>query len=191
MDDLFNLLTDSGIGCYIGNVCVNDVFYADDLCLIAPYVTALQQLLNICHSYSANVDLNLNALKSFCFAYSPKRYTLSLPLSYFLIPHLFLMFNSVNYLGFTFTRAHKDDDDDDMLRQMPTLYARSRRLLRIVHGCSNKVPVELARSLCGSFYCSYLAIDGHIIILISLLYLSCVFPTTTYIARYYICPTFS
>ena len=36
MDFLSKLLTNSGIGCFIGNVCFNHVFYADDLCLMAP-----------------------------------------------------------------------------------------------------------------------------------------------------------
>ena len=51
MDDLSKLLINSGIGCFIGNVCFNYVFYADDLCLMAPCAIALQELLNICHSY--------------------------------------------------------------------------------------------------------------------------------------------
>ena len=42
------------------------------------------------------------------------------------------------------------------LRQMRTLYARSNRLLRIFHGSNTKVLIELGRSYCGSFYCSYL-----------------------------------
>ena len=42
--------------------------------------------------------------------------------------------DSVKYLGFTFAGAHKDDND--ILRQMITLYARSNRLLRIFHGCN-------------------------------------------------------
>ena len=39
--------------------------------------------------------------------------------------------DSIKYLGFTFSRNHKDDDD--MLRQMRTLYARSKRKIRIFH----------------------------------------------------------
>ena len=47
--DLSKVLNDSGIGCYVDNVCVTYVFYADDICLMAPCAIALQQLLNICH----------------------------------------------------------------------------------------------------------------------------------------------
>ena len=63
-------------------------------------------------------------------------------------------FDSIKYLGFTFSRNH--NDDDDMLRQMRTLYARSNRKLRIFHNCSTNVLIELWRNFCGLFYCSYL-----------------------------------
>ena len=70
MDDLSKLLISSGIGCFIDNVCFNHVFYADDLCLMAPCAIALQELLHICHNYSISVDVNFNALKSFCIAFT-------------------------------------------------------------------------------------------------------------------------
>ena len=71
MDDLSKMLIDSDMGCYVDNVCVNHVFYADYLCLMAPCAIALQQLINVCHRYSIIVDLNFNALKSFWFAFTP------------------------------------------------------------------------------------------------------------------------
>ena len=84
MDDLSNVLIRSGVGCYIDNVCGNHVFYADDLCLMAPCAIALQELLNICHSYSIIVDLNFNAKSHFvlhllldCLSYLYHIYTLT------------------------------------------------------------------------------------------------------------------
>ena len=62
--------------------------------------------------------------------------------------------DSIEYLGFTFSRNHKDDDD--MLRQLRTLYARSKRIIRILHNYSTKVWIERGRSFCGPIYCSYL-----------------------------------
>ena len=128
MDDLSKMLNDIGIGCYVDNVCVNHVFYADYLCLLAQCAIALQlKLLNIYHRYSIIVDLNFNALKSFCFAFTPKPYKLSLPCLH--INNMPLVYINSKYLEFTFSRNHKDGDD--MLRQMRTLYARSNRIIRI------------------------------------------------------------
>ena len=57
---------------------------------------------------------------------------------------LYRMLSQLSYrecLGFTYAGAHKDDND--ILRQMRTLYARSNRLLRIFHSCNTKVLIEL------------------------------------------------
>ena len=45
MDDLSKMLNDSDMGCYVDNVCVNHVFYADDLCLNALFAIVLLQLI--------------------------------------------------------------------------------------------------------------------------------------------------
>ena len=76
MDDLSKLLISSITRCFIDNVCFNHVLYADDLCL--PCAIALQELLHICHNYRI-LDVNFNALKSFCIPFTPKPFKLSLP----------------------------------------------------------------------------------------------------------------
>ena len=108
------MLNDSGVGCYIDNVCVNHVFYADDLiCLMAPCAIALQQLINVCQRYSIIVDLNFNALKYFRFAFILRLYKLCLQYVHInKVPLVYVDF--MKYLGFTFSRKHKYDDD--MLR---------------------------------------------------------------------------
>ena len=138
MDDLSNLLISSGIGCFLDKVGFNHVFYADDLCLMAPYANALQEVLNICHSYSITVDLNFNALKSFYVAFTPKLFKLRFP-ELNINAALITYTDSIKYLGFTFTNSHKDDND--MLRQMRMLYARSKRLVRLFHSCSGNVSI--------------------------------------------------
>ena len=79
MDDLSHLMISLGIGCFLDKVCFNHVFYEDDLCLIAPCAIALQELLNKCHRYSITVDVNFNALKSFCVAFTHKLFKLRFP----------------------------------------------------------------------------------------------------------------
>jgi exonuclease III len=48
MDDLSHKLNSINAGCYIGSCCVNHLFYADDICLLAPSALGLQQLLDVC-----------------------------------------------------------------------------------------------------------------------------------------------
>ena len=71
MDDLSKMLNVGDVDCYVDNVSVNHLFYAENLCLMAPCAFALQQLINVCHGCSIIVDLNFKSLKSFCFAFTP------------------------------------------------------------------------------------------------------------------------
>ena len=121
MDDLSVLLSHSGIGCHINDVCINHVFYADELCLMAPY---LQELINICYKYSIEKDMNFTALKSFCVAFTPKLFKLTWPsLHNNSLPILYT--DTIKYLGYIF---RNNNDDVEMLRQMRVIYCRSNRL---------------------------------------------------------------
>ena len=79
MDDLSSLLNTSRIGCHTSNVCINHVFYADDFCLMAPCAIALQKLINICCLYNIEIDLNFNAVKSYCIIFTLKNYKRFIP----------------------------------------------------------------------------------------------------------------
>ena len=72
MDDRSLILSESGIGCHNDDLCINHVFYADDLnSLIASCVMVLQELISLCYKYSVEIDLNFNATKSYCVAFTP------------------------------------------------------------------------------------------------------------------------
>ena len=123
---------------------------------LSPKYSSLVLQHNRC--YSITVDVNFNALKSFCVAFTPKLFNLRFP-ELNINAALILYTDSIKYLRFTFTNSHKDDND--MMRQMRMLYARSNRLVRLFHFCSRNVLIELGRSFCGSFYCySYLWTSG-------------------------------
>ena len=73
MDDLSTSLNNSGIGGHIGEKTINHLCYADDICLIALSSSAMQQLLNICHTYSTEHSLLYNGNKSFSMCFNPIR----------------------------------------------------------------------------------------------------------------------
>jgi len=59
-----------GLGCYIKAVCVSVFLYADDILLLAPSVSCLQQLTYICELELEWLDLTINARKSACMSYT-------------------------------------------------------------------------------------------------------------------------
>ena len=110
---------------------------------------ALQELLQICHNYNIVVDVNFNALQSFCVAFTTKR--LSLPflnINYASILHT----GSIKYLGVTFTSSL--NNNHGILRQMKMTSARSNNLIGLFHSGNRDVPIELVGRFCDSFRCS-------------------------------------
>ena len=71
MDDLSISLNNIGIGGDIGEKTKNHLCYADDICFIALLSSAMQQLLNICHTYSTEHSLLYNGNKSFSMCFKP------------------------------------------------------------------------------------------------------------------------
>ena len=61
------------------------------------------------------------------------------------------------YLGFSFCDSKQDDND--ILRQMRTVYAKSNTLLRTFSHCSTDVKVTLLPSYCTALYCPFLWSD--------------------------------
>ena len=154
--DLSVLLSQSGIRCHIDDLCINHVFYADDLCLMAPCAIALQELINLCYDYSIEIDMNFNALKSYYIAFTPKFYILTLPSLH--INSLSISYtDSINYLGYMF--RSNNSDDTEMLRQMRLLYCRSNRLLECLTNVAkmcllNCVEVSVRHCIVHIFDCS-------------------------------------
>jgi exonuclease III len=55
-----------GIGCHLGLVCFSIFLYADDILLLAPSITALQKLVNVCEGELHLLDLAINSKKTVC-----------------------------------------------------------------------------------------------------------------------------
>ena len=152
MDDLSSLLNTSKIGCHISDVCIYHVFYADDLCLMAPCAIALLELINICCFYSIEIGIYFNATKSYCMIFTPRNYKRFIPPLYLnKLPVFYTDF--IKDLGYTF--SSNNCDVNDMLMQMRMLYCRSNRLVRLFSKCSKPILLESCRSFCNVLYCSY------------------------------------
>ncbi|KAK2720002.1 hypothetical protein QYM36_004044 [Artemia franciscana] len=66
VDDLNLRLAKTGVGCFFGGVCFNNLSYADDLVILAPTVAALNHLLSICDELASANDIVFNTAKTQC-----------------------------------------------------------------------------------------------------------------------------
>ena len=156
MNGLSSALSPCKAGYYINEQCMNHIMYVDDIYVMAPTAIALQKLLDVCFEYSIANDLLFNPVKSVCIVFKPCRFKLYCPtVSIGTEPLTYV--NTVKYLGFAFCENKKDDED--MLKQMRSLYAKSNKAIRMFNHCTVDVKLLSIKSYCTSFYCGYLWSD--------------------------------
>ena len=111
-NDLNHYLQATGVGCNVGAAWVYSLSYADDMVLLAPMVTALQTLMEVCHAYPGPHDIVYNTTKTACMLIRPKqsqgRFSTRVRLGN---EELALSRSFVNYLGYIMTADCRDDKD--------------------------------------------------------------------------------
>jgi len=60
IDSLVSKVQSCGHGCYVRYTCVSILLYADDILLLAPSVSSLQLLLDVCEKELERIDMNIN-----------------------------------------------------------------------------------------------------------------------------------
>jgi len=126
-------------------VCI--LLYADDILLIAPSVTSLQQLLNICEQELEWLDMSLNAKKSTCICIGP-RFNANCCNIVTRDGRELAWTNVVRYLGIFFIdsascfRCSLDNAKRSFYRSFNGIFERVGRI------ASNEVIVQLVKSKC-------------------------------------------
>ena len=72
LDKLLNILRKSNVGCRYRNYYMGEFCHADDISLLLPTVSGLQDMLKICERYADKYKIHFNASKSqqLCFSTS-------------------------------------------------------------------------------------------------------------------------
>ena len=156
VDDLSEQLNGLKVGLYMCNTPANHIYYADDLCVMAPSPAGLQTILDVCYRYAVDNDIVFNQLKSMCIVFKPDNFKLTCPPMYLDGATLDYVDN-VKYLGVILN--HKCCDDNDIRKHMRSLYARSNVLIRKFYNCTKEVKLKLFQSYCLPSYCSHLWVN--------------------------------
>ena len=151
MDDLSRRLGETSVGCFVGDVCVNHLAYADDMVLLAPCVRALQKLLEVCEDYALEFDIRYQTTKSMCMVVWPNKYWLRFDPTIFLNGVSLKFVTEFKYLGHILANTGKDDAD--MVANVRSLYATGNMLVRRFSKCSESVKIALFRAYCYNVYC--------------------------------------
>ena len=154
LDDLSVILRKQYAGCKIANQIINHLLYADDLVLMCPSFSGLQDLLDICGNYAEKHDIKFNTKKSVVLVRRNKQMKNAVIPKFKLCQELLTEVQEVKYLGHIITDDGKDDKD--ILNACGKLYAQGNSLLRKFHMCTEKVKIKLFVTYCSQFYCAHL-----------------------------------
>ena len=159
IDELSSRLAKCRSGCYINNVCLNHLFYADDAVLLCPSPAALQYLIDICDKYAKDNDMIFNTKKSVCTRIVPKQFgTLQVPAVQLNGTNLCWV-DTYKYLGIFIDSSFKDDQD--IRRQTRAIYARGNMLVSKFRKCTPDVKIQLFKTYCSNIYCGHLWQQYH------------------------------
>ena len=140
----------SRVGCTVGNMVVNHLIFADDICVFSPSISGLQCLLNICGDYAAEHENTFNCNKTIGVLFCPKKFKQPAPSNVFLNGARVQFFDQVKYVGVWINASMKDDDD--ILGQVKSLYCAANKLRGTFDQCSPAVKNTLFHAYCMSMY---------------------------------------
>ena len=145
-DDLNHQLHATDAGCYIGGAWVNSLSYAGDMVLLAPTVTALQTLLEVCRAYAGPHGIVYNRAKTVCMLVRSKqshgRFSTRLRLG----NDELCFVEQFRYLGHIMTADCRDDKD--IKKQFRRQNAVDNTLIRKFSFVPIEPKIQLFKSSC-------------------------------------------
>lgn len=138
--DLVCQIASLKVGCYISGVCCNILLYADDIVLLAPTWSAMQQLLDVLYTEAGSIGLRVNIDKCSSMCFNPlvraKWVTKKFP-AFIVATQPLKMVEVFKYLG----HVIRSDLDDiaDIRREVRNLFFRTNVFLRKFSVCSGEV----------------------------------------------------
>ena len=145
MDDLIILLKKSHKGCFLADLFLACILYANDVCLLAPSRTAMQKLLDICSDYAQQwcIKYNERKTKLMYFGKNPDSFTCH-PL--FLNGQPLEFVSEWKYLGVSLQSGSGFFCSAQKPRS--AFYRSSNSILNALRGPSNDVQMKLLYSVC-------------------------------------------
>ena len=148
MDELIHRLEGSHIGCYIGREFFGTLCYADDVTLLAPTVSALQHMLQVCEDFGKEYDVSYNPSKSICLQIGGE--ILQTRSDVFLNGQTIKWDNSAKHLG-NIINTH-NSDSNDIRQKRNDFLARSNSVFVTYRAASREAKTKVFTSKCCCFY---------------------------------------
>jgi len=153
MDMLGQNLMHLGIGCKMGNIMANCLFYADDICLLSPSLFGLQRMLDVANHYASEHNITFNARKTVCMRFSVGKDSVLPDPDVTLNNNSLSWVDSYKYLGFTICNNIIKFDEAEMCVRARELRIRANMLCSRFREADNNIKKYLFQTYVGSIYC--------------------------------------
>lgn len=150
MDNLCVSLEKSDLGCNVGSVKCNYIAYADDYCLLASSVAALQQLINICVHYANEHNIMFNATKTFCQAFIPREMA-KFPPTIKIMNKNVEWVDNVRYLGYDICCWERDKTE--LVRRKRELYSQANLAASRFRNSRLDIKKYIFKTFFSNMYC--------------------------------------
>jgi len=150
---MLHSIASSRTGCYIGNLPLNVLAYADDIVLLSPSWRGLQYLIDSMFVCGLELDMACNDRKTVCMVLNPQN-------RHRVIKSAFPLFKlgscnipfvqSFRHLGHIISASLCDNEDIE--REIKNTFVRTNMLIRRFKKCSFYVKTVLFRSFCLGLY---------------------------------------
>jgi hypothetical protein len=154
MDDLLCELEKNGIGCHVGNMYSGTFMYADDIILLCPSVSGMQNMLITCHKYASDFDIIFNAGKCKLIMFSDKRRKDTIKPVLNLGSDILEIVDKIDHLGHVIPSDISDTYDVQM--QQAKFNRKANAVLADFNGISGIVTYQVMKTYCSAFYGSQL-----------------------------------
>lgn len=147
LDELLLKLKDLGFGCHVGPTFAGAIAYADDVCLLAPSLCSLRQMLNVTEQFANQYQVKFNPNKSILVVLGRHTFVNAPQLSFMgqLIPCAL----SAKHLGL---QIGKNANSDNILNSVADVYARTNGLKTHFKHIPWRVRLKLFNSFCIHLY---------------------------------------
>jgi hypothetical protein len=152
-DNVLAKLKSSQVSCYIANLYVGGLAYADDLVLLAPTAASMRRMLAICDDFARDFHVSFNAAKSKSMMFSPisanSRFSAPSPMFY-IGNQVIENINQWLHLGHMLTNDL--DDTADITRRCNSFTRQTNNLLCQFSTLDSLTINRLFTPFCSSHY---------------------------------------
>ena len=138
---LFLLLKESGMDCHVGLTYAGAIGYADDIALVAPSLSSLKQMIQICEQFAESHSITFNPSKTKLLCFNLKLESKVPPI--YLNGERVSIVENEKHLG---NYVSTDIEDRNIIADVCDLYRRSNLLISYFRVCDS-IPLDILHKI--------------------------------------------